>query len=97
MKKDETKFKERVIKDLKALPNCHHFKISDRVTRGIPDFLVCLNGRFVALELKTGKGKLDALQELTIQKIVGSKGFALAVTPESWPEVYKHLKGFVGL
>ena len=29
---------------------------------GVPDFLCCVNGKFVAIEAKAGKGEVTALQ-----------------------------------
>lgn len=42
--------------------------------------LACINGRFVAFEVKTETGKLTKLQEITIQKIRNAKGQAFKVT-----------------
>ena len=47
---------------------------------GIPDVIACINGRFVAFEVKTETGKLTKLQEITIQKIRNAKGQAFKVT-----------------
>ncbi len=49
-------------------------------TAGIPDIIACINGRFVAFEVKTETGKLTKLQEITIQKIRNAKGQAFKVT-----------------
>jgi len=49
-------------------------------TAGLPDIICCINGRFVAFEVKTSFGKLTKLQEITIQKIKDAKGEAYKVT-----------------
>jgi len=48
-------------------------------TSGAPDFLVCLNGRFVGIECKAGKGKPTALQEKNLHDIRRAGGQALVV------------------
>ena len=46
---------------------------------GAPDFLICLQGRFVGIECKAGKNKPTALQELNLKKIRDAGGVALVV------------------
>jgi hypothetical protein len=46
---------------------------------GAPDFLVCLQGRFIGIECKAGKNKPTALQELNLKKIRDAGGVALVV------------------
>ncbi len=51
--------------------------------RFVPDGLeidACINGRFVAFEVKTETGKLTKLQEITLQKIRDANGQAFKVT-----------------
>jgi Holliday junction resolvase len=43
-------------------------------TAGVPDIIVCYNGKFVAFEVKTETGKLTMLQESTLRKINAAKG-----------------------
>ena len=47
--------------------------------QGAPDFLVCLEGKFFGIETKAGKGKLTALQEMNLKKIIDCGGVALVV------------------
>ena len=46
---------------------------------GVPDFLVCLNGEFLAIEAKAGKGKPTALQEKNMRDIEAAGGLTLVV------------------
>lgn len=46
---------------------------------GVPDFLCCVNGHFLAIEAKAGKGKTTALQDAHIEKIRGCGGTALVI------------------
>ncbi|GHU35934.1 hypothetical protein FACS1894105_05450 [Clostridia bacterium] len=48
--------------------------------RAYPDIICCLNGRFVAFEVKTPSGTLTKLQEITLQRINAAKGDAYKVT-----------------
>lgn len=45
------------------------WKISDRFNAGFPDILLCIDGEFVAIELKQEKGRVTALQEQEIRDI----------------------------
>jgi hypothetical protein len=52
-------------------------------TSGAPDFLVCLNGRFVGIECKAGKGKPTALQEKNLNDITRAGGEALVINEDN--------------
>jgi hypothetical protein len=88
----ETKFKEKVRIKLNALPKSHWFKIQQVSLRGVPDFLGVVNGRFVALELKTETGRVAPLQEYHIKKLEEAGAYACIVRPSTWDEVYKELQ-----
>ncbi len=72
----------RIIKYLKTVPQCFAWKQHGGMysTSGIPDIIACINGRFLAFEVKTEKGMLTKLQEITIQRIKEAKGKAFKVT-----------------
>lgn len=92
MKKAESIFKDRVLRDLKPLESIYFLKTQERARRGVPDILGCIKGRFFALELKTDVGKLDVLQARTIEKIRLAGGFVLVTTPSSWATDFALLK-----
>ena len=46
---------------------------------GVPDFLCCVNGKFVAIEAKAGKGTTTALQEKNLKAVIESGGDAWVV------------------
>lgn len=46
---------------------------------GAPDFLVCLNGRFVGIECKAKGNKPTALQEMNLAAIRAAGGLAYVV------------------
>lgn len=59
--------------------------------QGVPDFLVCYQGKFFGIETKAGKGKTTALQELNLKKIIDCGGVALVVREED----VKYLKSLL--
>lgn len=87
---------KKILDYLKALDNCFAFKEHGGRygTAGIPDIICCFNGRFIAFEVKTDKGRLTKLQEITIHKIKDAKGEAFKVT--SLEEVKKILENLEG-
>jgi Holliday junction resolvase len=46
---------------------------------GVPDFLACVNGRFLAVEAKAGKGKTTMLQDMHLEKIKTAGGVSMVV------------------
>jgi len=54
---------------------------------GVPDFLCCVNGKFLGIEAKAGKGKTTALQEKNLRQIQESGGLAMVVDEDSIEEV----------
>ena len=78
----EKNIANKILKYLKSLDNCFCFKEHGGRygTSGIPDIICCFNGRFIAFEVKTEKGRLTKLQEITIQRIKEAKGKAFKVT-----------------
>jgi hypothetical protein len=72
-RKAETVFSGRVRKDLEKLEKkgvLWFVKIQQVGIRGTPDYLICANGNFVALELKREKGlEADPLQTYNLNRI----------------------------
>lgn len=50
---------------------------------GVPDFLCCVNGKFLAIEAKAGKGKTTALQEKNMQAINASGGYTCIIREDN--------------
>jgi len=71
-----------ILRYLKTVPDCFCWKQTGGMygTAGLPDIICCINGAFVAFEVKTPSGKLTTLQELTLKKINAAKGKAFKVT-----------------
>ena len=62
---------------------------------GIPDFLICLNGVFIAIEAKAGKGTTTALQERELKRISEAGGIALVVHEDGLATLARDLKSFI--
>lgn len=94
----ETKFKKRIRPLLDSLPFSWWVKTQMVALLGIPDFMGCVNGQFVALELKRGltgsRGESEAtkLQSWVLSKIRAAGGITFVVTPENWGEIYPLLQ-----
>lgn len=56
---------------------------------GIPDIICCVNGFFLAIECKAGKGKTTALQDREIALIKEANGLALVIYDE--PQYFQQL------
>ena len=91
--KRETRFKHRIRPQLERLPYTWFVKVQQAALRGTPDILMCVNGTFVALELKADeKSHIDKLQVYTLKQIERAGGVAIVTYPENWPETYKRLE-----
>jgi len=60
---------------------------------GVPDFLVCHQGNFLAIEAKAGKGKTTALQESHLAKIRAAGGVAIVINEANINELEDFLHG----
>ncbi len=90
--KPETTFSNRIRPHLKALPNTYFVKVQQVAISGTPDFLMCVHGLFVALELKRdGKAPVSKLQRYELDRIQKARGYALVVYPENWKKVWEFL------
>lgn len=92
-KNPETKFKEQVQEDLKTLPfeDVWYFKSQEVAVRGIPDFILSVRGKFVAIELKVD-AELEELQEYNLNRIKQTGGVSLVATPKNWKEIFQYIK-----
>lgn len=76
---------------LKSVPKCWVLKTHEVSRRGIPDIILCLDGAFVALELKIEGGETDMLQQYELGAIRKAGGIAMAVTPKTFKKVFVSL------
>jgi len=91
----ESRVKARVKAILSEYGAWYFMPVSNGMGRhGIPDILACLNGRFIAVECKAGKGKTTALQDRELAHIEAAGGVALVVTddPATQDELRRNLE-----
>ena len=83
----EKQFENKVKKFLEA-NNCWFVKyFANRNTKsGIPDLLACVNGYFVAIEVKAETGKPSPLQLHHQEKIRQSGGISIILYPDQFDE-----------
>ena len=87
----ETNLKNQVIDFLRQnYPSAWFYKSADRFTSGIPDLILCIEGKFYAIELKVGGNNPTPIQEFVIRKIQGAGG--RVVVCRSLNEVKQFLK-----
>ena len=76
----ESKVKARIHK---LLEEHHAYKVNyiggPMGTNGTPDILACIDGRFVGIEAKAGRGKPTALQLRALALIDAAGGLALII------------------
>ena len=79
MTKSETKLQDKAIEYLKKNKIYYINKYGDgRTAKGAPDLLVCINGRFVAFELKVGSNDMQDDQKIHKIRIERSGGLHFA-------------------
>lgn len=91
-RKPESLFQDKVLADLRALPHTFAEKIQQKTICGTPDIIACIRGIFVALELKSEKGRPDPLQGYVLEQIREAGGIAKVVWPKQWPELLEKLR-----
>lgn len=93
-KQKEAIFGEAIDKDLRREFGKNIFieNIQQKSKKGTPDRLICLNGYFIALELKIDGGTASEIQLKKLLEInkAGGKGFI--VYPHTWPIILEELR-----
>lgn len=59
---------------------------------GTPDFLCCVNGWFVGIEAKAGKGRPTALQSVRLEEIRKAGGVSVVVNEKNLEELDQMLR-----
>lgn len=91
--KPETRFRKRVTSALDKLPRTYYFSVQQIARRGDPDIVLCINGSFVALELKASAQEMPTpLQRRKLEWILDAEGIAFVVYPENWDEILEYLQ-----
>lgn len=90
----ESKFQRRFKDRIDELPNSVFFVKEAGSIRGISDIIGCVNGKFVALELKRSLKEASkntgriVLQKHFLNKISRADGFSALVYPENEDEIF---------
>ena len=64
-------------------------------TSGTPDILACINGYFIAIEVKAQNGKPTELQLAKIADIRKAGGFAYVAYPSGWERLKDIIDGLL--
>ncbi len=83
---------ENKVKDYLKKNNCWYIKYwggGDFTKSGIPDLLTCVNGYFLAIEVKSSRGKPSELQKTQINLIRKTGGLAIILYPSMFNEFTK--------
>ena len=86
----EAKVKKKVKELLDQMGVYHFSPMQNCMGRaGIPDIIGCLEGKFIAIECKAGKGTTTALQERELTRIQNAGGLALVVNEENINQLWE--------
>jgi len=84
----EVRVKRRVKEVLKDLGAYYVMPVTSGYgNSGAPDFIVCLQGRFVGIECKAGNNKVTVLQRHNLDLIKTAGGIDLVVNDENVSEL----------
>lgn len=84
----EKRVKEKIVKVLKEEGVYYFFPATHGFGRsGVPDIICCVNGYFLAIEVKAGTNKPTALQVREIEAIRRCNGVAVVANDENWDMV----------
>lgn len=85
----EKKVKQRVVAQLKAMSAYYFYPVTGGFgSSGVPDVVCCLDGRFIGIECKAGKGKTTALQDKNLREIEAAGGVALVVNEQNVDQLF---------
>jgi hypothetical protein len=91
----ESKVKDAVVKILKDYGVYYFFPATHGYGRsGVPDIICCYMGAFIAIECKTIKGKLTALQERELLRIRRAGGQSFVVNEDMLDDLKLYFASF---
>ena len=90
----EAKVKNAVRKILDGLDIYHFMPPANGFGRaGIPDIVACMDGHFIAIECKAGKGKTTALQDRELNAILNHGGTVFIAREHNLEDLQQLLMG----
>jgi|TARA_R110000744_G_scaffold53488_1_gene114184 Holliday junction resolvase len=90
----EAKVKKKIVAVLKEHGAYYFYPVTGGFGRsGVPDIIVCHDGRFIGIECKAGKNKPTPLQEKNLQDIEAAGGISMVINEDNIAEVKKCLGG----
>lgn len=88
----ERRVKNKVVKLLDAAGAYWFYPVQSGYGRaGIPDIIACMNGQFLGIECKAGKGKTTALQDKELQAIADAGGLTFVINEHNQEELDMYL------
>ncbi|ASN68335.1 putative VRR-NUC domain-containing protein [uncultured Caudovirales phage] len=90
----EKTFENEIKKFLNSIPNTWFYKnwSGPYSKSGIPDIIACVNGQFVAIEVKAANGRASELQKRNIRLIRESKGLGYILYPKDFEQFKKDMR-----
>ena len=81
----EAKVKKRVRAELEKRNGVYYFMPATHGygSSGVPDIVACINGRFIGIECKAGKGVPTALQERELKLIAKAGGVTFVIREDT--------------
>jgi Holliday junction resolvase len=93
MSTPEKKVKEAIKRALKKYKVYYFMPATGGYGRsGVPDFICCAKGKFLAIEAKAGDNQLTALQAKEIESIREAGGVALVFNEETVLDIELHIR-----
>ena len=90
----ESKVKKRVREVLDKLGIYHFMPPANGFGRaGIPDIIACMDGHFIAIECKAGKGTTTALQDRELNAILNHGGTVFIAREDNLEDLQQLLMG----
>lgn len=92
----EKNFENKIKAYLKSIGAYFIKTHGDRFSRvGTPDIIACINGHFVAVEVKAENGKPSDLQLYHIKQIKESGGYAVILYPKDFEQFKKDVQNIL--
>ena len=93
---EEKVFENKIKAYLKSIGAYFIKTHGDRFSKvGTPDIIACINGHFVAVEVKATNGRPSELQKYHINQIKESGGFAVILYPDEFDDFKKTIQNFL--